>query len=385
LYKGEKMINEKIKKIISEFKYEGNLENIKENNQGNINSTYILKFNNNGVKKKYLLQKINANVFKEPYLVMKNIELISNHISKKLKQINNTKYRSLNFIKTNSGNLLCTLINEDGEKEYYRSYEYIENCVSYNNFKECSNPSEVAYNAGKCFGFFHKLLNDFPTTSLAETIPDFHNTPKRFDDLLLSIENNVTDRAIEVSNEVIDIISKIKECSIIQESLGKTIPIRVTHNDTKLNNILMDENTNEGITVIDLDTIMPGSVLYDIGDGIRSACANVFEDETDLSKVFLDLDLTKAYIDGYLSQMADELTSEEINYIGISIKILTYELVLRFLTDYINGDTYFKIKYITHNKDRFLNQYTLLKDIETKMEAINEYVDIIYNKYMKNK
>lgn len=376
-------MEEKINKIINNFSFEGNLESIEENHQGNINTTYILKFNDKGIYKRYLLQKINSNVFKEPYLVMKNIELVSEHINKKLKQMNNTKYKPLNFIKTNSGELLYTYINEDGEKEYYRISEYIENCISYNNFKESSNSCEVAYNAGKCFGFFHKILSDFPTISLVETIPDFHNTPKRFNDLLLSIENNVKNRSLEVSNEIIDLISKIKECSIIQENLGKTIPIRVTHNDTKLNNILMDAHTNEGVTVIDLDTIMPGSVLYDIGDGIRAACANVFEDETDLTKVYLDLGLTKAYIKGYLSQMLDELTEEEINYIGVSIKILTYELVLRFLTDYLNGDTYFKIKYETHNKDRFLNQYTLLKDIENKIDNINGFVNEIQNQRYK--
>jgi len=378
-------MHENLKIIINEFKIEGELQNITENNQGNINSTYVLEYNNSGEKKKYLLQKINANVFKEPYLVMKNIELISKHINKKLKRLNNTTYKHPNFMKTNSGELLYTYINENGEKEYYRVCEFIENCISYDNFKQCSNPCEVAYNTGKAFGFFHKLLNDFPTTSLAETIPDFHNTPKRFDDLLLSIENNITNRSFEVSHEIVDLISKIKECSIIQSSLGKTIPIRVTHNDTKLNNILMDATTNVGVAVIDLDTVMPGSALYDIGDGIRSACANSFEDEKDLDKVFLDLDLTKAYIEGYLSEMANELTHDEVNYIAISIKILTYELVLRFLTDYINGDTYFKIKYKTHNKDRFLNQYALLKDIENKLDEIHEFVITTYNGNMKNK
>ena len=378
------MIDKKVEKIIKEFKYNGKLVNINENHQGNINTTYILEFNDNGNSKKYLLQKINANVFREPYLVMKNIELVSKHINKKLKDLQECSYKPLNFIETNNGKLLYTHINESGEKEYYRSYEYIENCVSYNTFEECSNPLEVSYNVGKCFGFFHKLLIDFPTTSLAETIPDFHNTPKRFNDLLLSIENNITDRAFEVSREIIDLISKIKECSVIYENLGKTIPLRVTHNDTKLNNVLMDATTNEGITVIDLDTIMPGSILFDIGDGIRSACANCFEDEKDLSKVFLNLNLTKSYIKGYLSQMAEELVEDEVNYIGLSIKILTYELVLRFLTDYINGDTYFKIKYMEHNKDRTINQYTLLKDIENKLDEINDYVAQCYAEY-KNK
>lgn len=367
-------MEEKLKEIIKEFRFEGKLEKITENQQGNINSTYILEFDEGGIKKKYLFQKINANVFKEPYLVMKNIELVTNHISKKLKQLENCAYQSFEYIPTNSGKILYSYINENGEKEYYRCCEYIEDCISYDNFKSCDNPCKVAYYVGEVYGFFHSLLMDFPTTVLAETIPDFHNTSKRFDDLLLSIENNITGRAFEFSNEIIDLITRIKECSIINESLGKTIPIRVTHNDTKLNNVLMSARTNQGVAVIDLDTIMPGSVLFDIGDGIRSACSNSFEDETNLNRVYLDMDLTKSYLKGYLSQMAPKLTQDEVNYIGASIRIMTYELVLRFLTDYINGDTYFKIKYPEHNKDRFLNQYALLKDIESKMDEINEFV-----------
>lgn len=368
-------MNKKIIEITKKFKFNGNLIDIIENNQGNINSTYMLVFENNNNKKKYLLQKINTYVFKEPYLVMKNIDLVTKHIRKKLKETNDTKHKTLNVIKTIYNDNLYTYINEDGEKEYYRAYEYIDNCISYDSFNNFPNSKEkIAYNTGKCFGLFHKLLNDFPSNMLVETITDFHNTPKRFNDLLLSIENNITNRAFEYPKEIVELISKIKECSIIWESLGKSIPVRVTHNDTKLNNILMDKNTNEGIAVIDLDTVMPGSILFDIGDGVRSACSNSFEDELDKEKIFLNLELTKSYLKGYLEEMGPYLEKEEINYIALSIKILTYELTLRFLTDYINGDTYFKIKYKEHNRDRFINQYTLLNDIENKLEEINDFV-----------
>ena len=166
----------------------------------------------------------------------------------------------------------------------------------------------------------------------------------------------------------------IKECSIITNSLGKSIPIRVTHNDTKLNNILVDKDTGVGIALIDLDTVMPGSSLFDLGDGIRSACSNTFEDDKDLNNVYLNLELTKSYLKGYLEEMAGCLNQDELYYIGASIKILTYELTLRFLTDYINGDTYFKVKYKEHNAVRFKNQYTLLKDINNKINDINRYV-----------
>ena len=368
------MMNEKLNKIIEKFKFQGTLIHIEENNQGNINKSYILTYNDNNVERKYLLQKINSNVFTEPYLVMKNIELVTNHIKKNLKKNNDTIHKTLNIIKTLKGENLYTYTNHEGEKEYYRAFDYIDNCISYDSFKDSENSLELAYQAGKSFGLFQRLLIDFPSNLLGETIKDFHNTKKRFDDLLLSIENKVTNRAYEFPKEIIDLISKVKECSVIVESLGKTIPLRVTHNDTKLNNILMDKESGVGIAVIDLDTVMPGSSLFDLGDGIRSACSNSFEDEIDRQKIYLNLDLTESYLKGYLEEMGPYLTQEEINYLGLSIKILTYELALRFLTDYLNGDTYFKIKYEHHNRDRFMNQYILLNDIETKLEEINDFI-----------
>lgn len=365
---------EKIEKIAEHFSFQGKLLGIEENNQGNINKTYILTYEDNGIKRKYLIQKINANVFREPLLVMRNIELVTEHIKKKLEETGDTVHKTLNIIKTVDGENLYVFINRDGEKEYYRAFDYIDNCISYDSLSESDNPMKLAYEVGKSFGLFQRLLSDFPANMLGETIKDFHNVNKRFNDLLLSIENKVTNRAFKYSEEIIDLISMIKECSIIANSLGKSIPIRVTHNDTKLNNILVDKDTGIGVALIDLDTVMPGSSLFDLGDGIRSACSNSFEDETDLNKVYLNLELTKAYLDGYLEEMADYLTKDEITYIGASIKILTYELATRFLTDYINGDVYFKVKYKEHNADRFMNQYILLKDIDSKLEEINRYV-----------
>ena len=363
-----------INKILDNYNIKGNLINIKEDNTGNINKTYILTYTNDNKQVKYLLQKINSNVFNEPYLVMRNIELVTNHISKKLKDADDYNYKTLTIVKTNDGLNMYTYINEDGEKEYYRAFHFIDNCISYDNFKDSDDALKLAYETGKSFGYFQRLLNDFSPSLLTETITDFHNTKKRFNDLLESIENKITLRAYDFSYEIVDLISKIKECSVITDNLGKSIPLRVTHNDTKLNNILMDKKTNEGIAIIDLDTMMPGSILYDLGDGIRSACSNSFEDETDKDKIYLRLDLTKAYLKGFLEETISFLTDEEIKYMSLSIKILTYELVLRFLTDYINGDTYFKIKYETHNKDRFFNQYYLLLDMENKTKEIDDFI-----------
>ncbi len=365
-------MNEKIKKIAKNFNFEGELIKIEENKQGNINRTYILTYKDKDIKK-YLLQMINVNVFKEPELVMQNIELITKHLKDKLITTHDNIHKTLNIIKT-IDNKNMYVYQDNKELEYYRAFDYIEDCISYDSFNETNNSLELAYQAGKSFGFFQKLLSDFPINTLNETISNFHNTKKRFYDLIDAISSNKTTRAMEVSKEIIYLISKSKEYSLIVDNLGNTIPIRVTHNDTKLNNILMDKKTNEGIAIIDLDTMMPGSILYDLGDGIRSACSNSFEDETDKDKIYLRLDLTKAYLKGFLEETISFLTDEEIKYMSLSIKILTYELVLRFLTDYINGDTYFKIKYETHNKDRFFNQYYLLLDMENKTKEIDDFI-----------
>lgn len=366
-------MNTELKQIINNFKFIGTLSNIEENKQGNINKTYILTYKNKNKTLKYLLQEINANVFKEPDLVMHNIELVTNHINKKLKSNKDTTHKTLTIIKTldDKNMYVCT---NNNELKYYRAFDFIENCISYDSFKDSKNANFLAYNAGKSFGYFQALLKDFNPNLLHETISDFHNTKKRFNSLLEAIENKITNRASLFSKEIIDLMERIKEYSVIVDKLGSTIPIRVTHNDTKLNNILMNKDTNEGIAIIDLDTVMPGSILYDIGDGIRSACANSFEDETDKEKIYLNLDLTKSYLKGFLEETYYFLTDEEIKYIGLSIKILTYELALRFLTDYLNGDIYFKIKYLDHNKDRFLNQYILLLDLDKKIDEIDEFV-----------
>ena len=206
---------EKIKKIANNFMFCGEIIKVEENNQGNINKTYIITCNNNDKEKKYLIQKINANVFKEPYLVMKNIELVTEHIKKKLEEYGDNVHKTLSIIKTKDNENLYIYVNSDGEKEYYRAFDYIDNCISYDSLNESNNPLELAYEIGKSFGLFQRLLNDFPTNMLGETIKDFHNVKKRFNDLLLSIENKVTNRAFKYSNEIIDLINnkKLFRCS----------------------------------------------------------------------------------------------------------------------------------------------------------------------------
>lgn len=367
-------MDRKIIEIQKKFNIPGRLINIKENYQGNINSTYILTYEENGKIKRYILQKINTDVFKKPYDVMRNINLVTNHLEKRLKEEFNADFKTLKLL-TNQGVTMVEYQNADGNSEYYRVYEYIENCISYDSFKDCKDTESAAYNVGKAFGTFHRLLRFFPSEALVETIPDFHNTPKRFIDLKTSLEKNVMCRANELRPEIEEILKAANDCMIIWDKLGKEIPIRVTHNDTKLNNVMMDKDSHKGVAVIDYDTIMPGSILFDIGDGIRSACSNAFEDETNPALIFLNVDLAKAYLTGFLEEMGPYMTEEEIRLIPLAIKTITFELAIRFLTDYLNGDKYFKIKHRTHNKDRFFNQFFLLRDINRKEEELKLFVE----------
>ena len=368
-----------IEKILSKFNIEGTLKEIKENNSGNINNTYIAVFvDEEGNEKKYLIQKINTTVFTEPYKLMKNIEGVTSYLKKQTVKENDKQHKVLEVVKTKDNRLLC-YVDDDGERDYYRIYEYIDNAISY----DCSVDPEIVYNTGKAFGNFQKLLRNYPISRLTETIKDFHSTDKRYKKLIEDIKIDSEGRVMEVAPEIVFILMREDDYSLITESLGtEEIPYRVTHNDTKVNNVLMNKDTGDFLAVIDLDTVMPGSLLFDYGDGVRSTASNAREDETDLSKVTLNLDLFKAYTDGYLSEMAPYLTYEELSLMGESIRIITLELAIRFLNDYINGDTYFKTSYEKHNLDRARNQLALVQDIEGKLDFMNHY---ILESYDKNK
>lgn len=374
-----------LEKICNQFDIKGDLININCHGSGNINKTFMATYKmENGEIKKYIFQKINTMVFKEPYKLMKNIENITKFIEMKTKFSGDDVHPCLNVIKSKSEkpkSLVEVIDEKTGEKQYYRAYNCIENSISY----DVSKDKKVVYKVGEAFGHFQKILIDYDVDELEITIPNFHNTQKRFDDFMSDIELDVCDRVYEVSDEIITIL-KSKGCKDKISNLLKkgTIPIRVTHNDTKVNNVMMNKDTLEYLTVIDLDTVMPGSSLYDYGDGVRSTCASAKEDEKDLKKVELNMELFEAYTHGYLSEMADYLTEDEVCNMGESIRIITFELALRFLNDYINGDTYFKIKYDKHNLVRARNQLKLLSDIDKKMPEINKFILDTYKKHSKN-
>lgn len=365
-----------VEKILNNYNIDGELISVEQNNSGNINKTYIATFLNNGEYKKYLVQKINTNVFPEPYKLMSNIEKVTKFIKKEQLKQKDNEHKTLDVIKTNKNELLCE-VGED--KEYYRIYEFIENAIAYN----YSTDYEIVKKTGEAFGNFQKMLSNYPMNQLEETIKDFHNTKKRLQQLYKDIKIDSKNRATEVAELIVFILKREDICGMIIDKLETgEIPLRVTHNDTKVNNVLMNKETKDYLAVIDLDTVMPGSLLFDYGDGIRSTASNAKEDETELSKVYINLDLFEAYTDGYMSEMADNLTDEEIALMGESIRIITLELGIRFLNDYINGDTYFKIEYDKHNLDRAINQLALVKNIEDNLDYINSY---IYESYKKHK
>lgn len=361
--------------IIKNFDIRGNIKELNSINNGIINTTYVVKTDDKGNINKYLLQKINTSIFTEPFKLMKNIENVTKYIS-----LNDSESKDIiNVIKAKNGLPLYVTSDPFSHKEYYRVYNYIDNTISYNK----SEKTEIVYNTGKAFGHFCKVLRDFPINDLEETIKDFHDTKKRYDKLIETYKLNPVNRNNRAFKQISEIISREEECSVLVNLLeDNKIPYRVTHNDTKVNNVLMDSVTKEPVAVIDLDTVMKGSGLYDYGDGVRSAASNALEDETNLDNVYINMDMFKAYTDGYLSEMAPYLNEEEILNMANSIKIITLELAIRFLDDYLSGDTYFKTNYVDHNLDRCKNQLKLVNDIDEKLEEMNSYIKESYNKYI---
>lgn len=365
-------------KIVENFDIKGYIFDINVINTGIINNTYVISVNNNGKTDKYLLQKVNTRAFKEPFKLMKNIE----NVTKYIKDNDKDSKEVISVIKTKDN--LPLYVDEDlfSHKEYYRIYNYIDDTISY----DVSKNSTVVFNTGKAFGHFGKVLRNYPIDMLEDTIENFHNTKKRYESFIESYRLDPVSRSKYATEEIGKIMKRKDVCSSITDLLDMNmIPYRVTHNDTKVNNVLMDPETGNPVAVIDLDTVMKGSGLYDYGDGVRSAASAASEDEANLSKVSIDMELFKAYTDGYLSEMAPYLNDLEVNNMANSIKVITLELAIRFLDDYLNKDTYFKTNYESHNLDRARNQLKLVEDIESKMPAMEDYIRKSYNKYNKVK
>ncbi len=359
-----------IKEIISAFPDYGEVLSYKPIIDGHINDTYIVEYKlDNGESVRYLLQRINTNVFKMPIELMENVMGVTAHLRKKIEAYGGDPSRET----------LTVFPAKDGKNYYmaddggcWRMYNFVEDTFSINELKNANDFK----NAAISFGNFQKLLADYPIETLHETIPNFHNTVSRFADFKNALENNLSGRKDEALPEIDFVLAREKDCGIVVDMLERgELPLRVTHNDTKLNNILFDNTTKKGLCVVDLDTVMPGSSLYDFGDSIRFGANTAAEDEKDLSKVSLNLDYFKAYVEGYLESAGDSLTENEIDYLPFSAKLLTLECGIRFLGDFINGDVYFKTEYPEHNLVRARTQFKLVEDIEAKFDEMKAIVN----------
>lgn len=358
--------------IISNFDLKGEFEYAEEYGLGHINDTYAIYFKN-GTYRRYILQRINTNVFKKPKELMFNVSCIIDFIKNKIVLNGGDPLReTLNIVKTKDEKPYFL----DSDKNYWRIYLFIEYGYTY---QLVENPVHL-YNSGKAFGNFQKLLNDYPVEFLFYTIPDFHNTKKRFEKLVESIARDKCDRVKNVLEEINFALNMKDDAEVLVNMLEeKKLPLRVTHNDTKFNNVMIDALTDNAICVIDLDTVMPGLSLYDYGDSIRSGATTAEEDETDLDKVSLDMNLFENFTKGYLEETKDFLTKEEISMLVFSAKLITYECGIRFLTDYLEGDIYFKIHKDGHNLDRAKNQFKMVKEIEEKKIEMELIIQKILN------
>lgn len=329
---------------------------------GHINDTYL------ATMPRYILQRINTSIFTDPDGLMENIENVTAFLRKKIAAVGGDAERgTLTVVPTKEGGR-CYKVDDEN---VFRVYKFIEGTKTIEN----SKTAEDLYEAGVGFGNFQKLLADFPVDKLHETIRDFHHTPKRIEALKTAIQEDKAGRAESVQKEIQFALENAGWAdSVVKGMEAGRIPVRVTHNDTKINNILFDQETGKAACVIDLDTVMPGSALYDFGDALRMGGSSAAEDEVDLEKVWFEVEAFEAFARGYLSEMKDALTEDEIKLLPLSVKLMTYECGIRFLTDYLNGDTYFKIHREHHNLDRARNQFKLVADITAKEGLLAEAV-----------
>lgn len=344
--------------IYTRFQLDGEAIACSRFGMGHINETYLLVTNHAHL---YILQKLNGHVFANRKGLMDNVIAVTAHIRKKV----DDPRRVLTLVHTLDDEPY--LIADDGE--YWRLAEYITGGLCY----EMADSAELFRQSGAAFGQFQNLLADFPASSLVETIPHFHDTPERFRQLHAAIEEDKVGRVASVQAEIEAFLSREGEAGALMQGLQKgELPLRVTHNDTKLNNVLLSETDKTPLCVIDLDTVMPGLSVCDFGDSIRYGASTAAEDEVDLSKVSLSLALYRAYSEGFLSACGKRLAQAELAALPLGAKLITLENGTRFLADYLNGDTYYRIDHARQNLDRCRTQLKLVEDMERKWDNMLE-------------
>lgn len=336
------------------FRFDGKLKSCKEYGSGHINSTYLVQTDTG---RSYILQRVNRFVFSDPKAVMENVGAVTEY----LREHGGDAGQTLQFVPSDAG----VYYHVDEAGEFWRCYEYTDGlCL------EAPESDKDFYESAIAFGRFQEMLKDFPAETLHETIPMFHNTINRYKLFKEALALDRVGRAGNVAEEVRFIMEREEEAGTLCRLLDAgELPLRVTHNDTKLNNVLLDKDTHEALCVLDLDTVMPGSSLYDFGDSIRFGAATAAEDEKDLSKMSINLHLFRVYTAGYLTACRS-LTEKETELLPLGAKIITLELAVRFLTDYLDGDRYFKTAYPEHNLVRARTQLKLVADMEAKWEEM---------------
>lgn len=353
------------------FQLNGTVTDYSVISNGNINNTYDVTVEIEGTPRHFVFQKVNIYVFKNPKRIMKNIAKITHHIADKLEEQGKDRDGVMHFATRENGKNYYT-----ENQGFWRISEYVPGSVTFNSCEDL----EKLESAGKAFGEFQTMLSDFDATELYETIPNFHNTRSRIAVFLRHVNEDPCGRVDEVPEEI-EKIKKLKPLAIRLNELvdSDELPLRVTHNDTKINNVLFDKITGNAKTVIDLDTVMPGLVAHDFGDAIRFAANSAAEDEKDLSFVSLDMARFEAFAKGFIPQIAHTMTKTEIETLALGAFTMTVELAVRFLDDYITGDQYFKTKYRGHNLVRAKCQLHLAEDMLARMDEMNAIVNEIAN------
>ena len=366
-------ISNKVHEAIDGFKLPGELKECIRYGSGHINDTYRLTYETPKGTKRYILQRMSKSIFKKPVELMENVSGVTAWLRKKIIENGGDPEReTLTLVKSNDG--LPYFVDSTGE--YWRVYLFIEGATCYDAVKDDND----FYQSAVAFGHFQRLLADYPAETLHETIKDFHNTPDRLRKFKEALKADVLHRAADISDDIAFVLDHEADCSYMTDLLaaGK-LPLRVTHNDTKLNNILLDADTNDALCIIDLDTVMPGLAANDYGDSIRFGANHSAEDEPDLSKVNFSLELFEAYTKGFLEVAGNALTPLEIETLPWGAKLMTLECGMRFLTDYLEGDHYFAIHRPGQNLDRARTQFKLVRDMEACWSEMNNIV----SKYSK--
>ncbi len=346
------MIREEIlKEAADQFDIEGTLIECVPYGSGHINDTFCALYRQEGKDRRYILQRMNKSIFTDPVGLMENISNVTGWLRKKIEENGGDPSReTLNLVKTKEGKDFYV----DSEGEYWRVYFFIEGATSYDQVEEEND----FYQSAVAFGHFQGLLADYPAQTLHETIPNFHNTVDRFGKFKTALAKDVMGRASSVQEEIQFVLDRetLAHTFLDMQEKGE-LPLRVTHNDTKLNNIMIDHETGKAICVIDLDTVMPGLSVHDFGDSIRFGASTAAEDEKDLSKVSFDLHLYEVYTKGFIEGCGGALTEKELEMLPMGAIVMTFECGMRFLTDYLEGDHYFKVHREGHNLDRCRTQF----------------------------